>query len=88
MNSRFRRRVGRATSILGIVLFIPTVAWLVSQGADALTFLPGRHVDFFIEAGSIRLALSTIHLGYLILIISILLIACGQLIGRWSSRPS
>lgn len=82
MNGRFQQRVGRVISILGIVLFVPTVAWLVSQGAVGPSFLPQRHEDFFIEAGSIRLALSTIHLGYLILIISILLIACGQLIRR------
>jgi hypothetical protein len=82
MVGKFQRRVGRVTSILGIALLIPTVAWLVSQGAGALTFLPQRHSDFFVETGSIRLALSTTHLGYLILIISILLIARGQFISR------
>ena len=56
--------------------------YLVSQGAVGPSFLPQRHAALFIEAGSIRLALSTIHVGYLILIISILLIACGQLIRR------
>ena len=88
MSGRFQQRVGRVTSILGIVLFVPTVVWLVSQGAAEPSFLPHRHADFFIEAGSIRLALSTIHLGYLILIISILLIACGQLIRRRSRLTS
>ena len=82
MTGRFQLRLGRVTSILGIVLFVPTVAWLVSQGTVGPSFLPQRHADLFIEAGSIRLALSTIHVGYLILIISILLIACGQLIRR------
>lgn len=82
MNGRFQQRVGRVTTILGIVLFVPTVAWLVSQGAVGPGFLPQRHADLFIQIDSIRLALSTIHLGYLILVISILLIACGQLIRR------
>lgn len=82
MRGKFQRLIGRVTSILGIALFVPTVAWLVSQGTSALSFLPKREVDLFIEVGSIRLALSAIHFGYLILIISILLIACGRLISR------
>lgn len=82
MNAKFQRRVGRMTSIVGMVLLVPTVAWLVSQGAVRPGFLPQRHADLFIETDSIRLAFSTIHLGYLILVISLVLIACGQLISR------
>ena len=53
MNATFQRRVGRVTSIVGIVLFVPTVAWLVGQGAVGASFLPQKHADLFYETGSI-----------------------------------